>query len=356
VDSGTLGTITEAAIFGIVADYNDTDNTKITVVGVGRGTSRTVRQSVIKPMAISNITYSGATTVGTTLDKAKFSFVINYSNGTTDTINGATTVSPATIQAVGNNTITVTYTEAGVTVTGTVVIVGKEEVITPTSISGITYSGDTSVGATLDKSKFSFTVHYNNGTSANKTGATSISPTTVGAVGNNTVTVNYTESGTTVSGTITIVGTPAINNLASTAILNVVDNPDSWLDNKRFSTSAINDFEGGKITNRIPCKVGDTVYIKGLQLQVNMSGSNPRMRLYNGTTVSDRGNITANALLNSSNGSSVNGDVSKIVLTAIGNANVDAELNRTFDHIRFGGVLRDGYTNDSVVITVNEEI
>lgn len=207
VDSGTVGTITEAAVYGIIGDYNDTDNTKITVVGVGRGTSRIIRQSAIKPMAISNITYSGATTVGTTLDKAKFSFTINYNNGTTDTINGATTVSPATIQTVGNNTITITYTEAGATVTGTVVVVGKEEVIKPTSISNIAYSGDTSVGATLDKSKFSFTVHYNNGTSANKTGATSISPTTVGAVGNNTVTVNYTENGTTVSGTITIVGT-----------------------------------------------------------------------------------------------------------------------------------------------------
>lgn len=38
-DSGTLGTITEAAVFGIIADYNS--NT-ITVVGVGRGGSRTI--------------------------------------------------------------------------------------------------------------------------------------------------------------------------------------------------------------------------------------------------------------------------------------------------------------------------
>ena len=38
-DSGTLGTVTESAVFGIVADY---DNSQITVVGVGRGTSRVV--------------------------------------------------------------------------------------------------------------------------------------------------------------------------------------------------------------------------------------------------------------------------------------------------------------------------
>lgn len=41
-DSGTVGTITEAAVFGIIADYTDAENTKITVVGVGRGTSRVV--------------------------------------------------------------------------------------------------------------------------------------------------------------------------------------------------------------------------------------------------------------------------------------------------------------------------
>lgn len=38
-DCGTVGTTTEAAVYGIIADYN---NNKITVVGVGRGTSRVI--------------------------------------------------------------------------------------------------------------------------------------------------------------------------------------------------------------------------------------------------------------------------------------------------------------------------
>lgn len=42
IDSGTVGTITESAVFGIVADY---DNNKITVVGFGRGTSREITLS-----------------------------------------------------------------------------------------------------------------------------------------------------------------------------------------------------------------------------------------------------------------------------------------------------------------------
>ena len=38
-DCGTLGTITESAVYGIVADYT---NNKISVIGVGRGGSRTI--------------------------------------------------------------------------------------------------------------------------------------------------------------------------------------------------------------------------------------------------------------------------------------------------------------------------
>ncbi len=124
VDSGTVGTTTEAAVFGIIADYNDTDNTKITVVGVGRGTSRVVRKSSVKLTSISDITYSGDTTVGAAIDASKFSFKANYSNGTTDTVNGATSVSPATVGIVGNNTVTITYTEGNVSVSGTMTIVG----------------------------------------------------------------------------------------------------------------------------------------------------------------------------------------------------------------------------------------
>lgn len=83
------------------------------------------------------------------------------------------------------------------------------EVIVPISISNITYSGDTTVGAAIDKNLFTFTVNYSNGASANVTGAISVSPATISAVGSNTVTIIHTEEGTSVTGTTTIVGTAA---------------------------------------------------------------------------------------------------------------------------------------------------
>ena len=126
VDSGTIGTTTEAAVYGIIADYNDAENIKITVVGVGRGTSRVVRNSNVKIESISNITYSGDTTVGMELDITKFSFTANYSNGSSEVVTGATSVNPTTVEVVGDNTVTITYTEGVVTVSGTITIVGTD--------------------------------------------------------------------------------------------------------------------------------------------------------------------------------------------------------------------------------------
>lgn len=164
-DCGALGTITESAVYGIIADYS-TANTKITVVGVGRGTSRVVRASNIKPTSVSNITYSGDTTVGASIDKSKFSFTVNYSNGTTDTIVGASSVSPSVINAVGNNTVTITYTEGSATVTGTMTIVG-----TPVPVVNLFNANRTFVAGTadamlhdyLDESKAYTNVAYSNG-------------------------------------------------------------------------------------------------------------------------------------------------------------------------------------------------
>lgn len=123
VDSGTVGTITESAVFGIIADYNE-EITKITIVGVGRGTSRVVRTSSVKPTSITDITYSGNTTVESAIDKSKFSFVVNYSDGSSSSTNGATSVTPTTIGIVGNNSVTITYVENGITLSGTVTVVG----------------------------------------------------------------------------------------------------------------------------------------------------------------------------------------------------------------------------------------
>lgn len=95
------------------------------------------------------------------------------------------------------------------------------ETIVPTSISNISYNGDTTVGQSINKLKFTFTVTYSNGTTRTVTGATSISPETISVVGNNAVTISYTEEGTTVTGTTTIVGTDVGTEVPTVNLLNL---------------------------------------------------------------------------------------------------------------------------------------
>lgn len=86
-DSGTLGTVTESAVYGIIADYTNPDSTKITVVGIGRGTSRIVSKEPVKPTAkLLNLdrTYVSGTAgvnVGEVFDESKAYLNVYYGDG-----------------------------------------------------------------------------------------------------------------------------------------------------------------------------------------------------------------------------------------------------------------------------------
>ena len=105
----------------------DLDNDRCYVDNYGAGIDRNFKteyNSGVSATSISNITYNGSKTEGSTIDKSKFSFTVAYNNGTTETVTGATTVSPATI-SLGNNSVTITYVEDGATLTGSITIVGE---------------------------------------------------------------------------------------------------------------------------------------------------------------------------------------------------------------------------------------
>lgn len=121
---------------------------------------------VIVPKSISNISYNGDTTVGQSINKSKFTFTVTYSNGTTNTVTGATSISPTTISVVGNNAVTISYTEEGTTVTGTTTIVGTEVPTVNLLNLNRTYVSGTAgenIGNHLDESKAYLNVAYNDG-------------------------------------------------------------------------------------------------------------------------------------------------------------------------------------------------
>lgn len=278
VDSGVVGTTTEVAVFGIIADYNDTDNTKITIVGVGRGTSRTIGSNAV-PTALYNVSYTGELTEGNVIDKSKLTFTVEYSDGSTKMITGASSVQPETfiIDEDSDNTVTVT--------------------------------------------------------------------------------VNYIEGAVTVSGIYVNTVNKAESDAPEVTVTNLADPTSAdWLTDSRFSTSSISSATGGIITNYIPCTHGDTVRVKGLKINTVLGGSSTRVRMYNGTTVIDGGNVSAQGMIDSANGSGVNGDVTTLVFVAGNNTLLTTYITKDYDRIRLNGTLIDGYTANDVVITVGEEI
>jgi hypothetical protein len=127
----------------------------------------------------------------------------------------------------------------------------------------------------LDITKFSFTANYSNGSSEVVTGATSVNPTTVEVVGDNTVTITYTEGVVTVSGTITIVGTDI-------PVVNLFDKNDSDIAlTGRFNSSnaVVNYAEGQLVTGYIEGKVGDVFTLTSDKAN-NINGYTGTMMMY----------------------------------------------------------------------------
>ena len=135
----------------------DLDNEICYIDNYGAGIDRTFSVSYKKAVSsISNVSYSGITTVGSTIDTSAISYTLTYSDSSTATLSGGVTVSPSTIEVVGNNNVTVSYTEAGTTVTTTLTIVGTAVPVVNLIDLDRTYETiptDDSIGEYLDETK-----------------------------------------------------------------------------------------------------------------------------------------------------------------------------------------------------------
>ena len=105
----------------------DLDNNYCYVDNYGAGYDRNFSldyKSSKYPTGISNVNYSGTTTVGANIDVNAFTYTITYSDTSTESKSSPVTVSPVTIQQVGSNTVRVTYTEDIYSVYTDITIVG----------------------------------------------------------------------------------------------------------------------------------------------------------------------------------------------------------------------------------------
>ena len=145
--------------------------------------------SVATLSSISLDTSNATTTfyVGDTFSYSGLVVTATYSDSSSHTVT-PTSVSSPDMTSAGNKTVTVSYTEGGVTKTKTYSITVNTVTLSSISLSGQTTSfivGDTfSFGGTV-------TAHYNNGSTADVTSSATFSGYNMSTSGNQTVTVSY---------------------------------------------------------------------------------------------------------------------------------------------------------------------
>lgn len=157
--------------------------------------------TVVKNTAVSlSATYDGVVVTGMPLNNDKITVSVVYADGSSRSVDGWT-VGEFDSTSVGTQTVTVTYTEDGVTLTGTlsVTVIAKQvDEIT------VAYNGaDVFVGGQLDQSQIVVTAHYNDGTSKPVSGW-SVDGFDSSSVGDKILTVTYTEDDVTVRCTVTV--------------------------------------------------------------------------------------------------------------------------------------------------------
>lgn len=140
---------------------------------------------------------------------------------------------------------------------------------------------------------------------------------------------------------------PAYTNLADPSSAD-------WLANKRFATSSINDFTGAYITNYIPCKPGDTIRMRGMDVVSQISSSPARTRMFYDGESRGIADYYVKTLVENGYGSY---DAATGTYTfQLVDLSSGGTLPYTFNSIRQNFMLMDGYTVNDVIITVNEEI
>ena len=138
--------------------------------------------------------------VGDTFSYEGLSVTANYDDGTDDIVT-PTSVSTPNMSTAGQKTVTVTYTEGGVTKTATYTITVNAVTLTSIEVSNAKtayYVGDTFVKPTV-------TATYSNGSTSDVTNSATFSGYNLSNAGNQTVTVSYTNGTTkTTSYSITV--------------------------------------------------------------------------------------------------------------------------------------------------------
>jgi len=210
--NGSSKTVTGYAVSGF--DSATAGEKTVTVTYTENGVTKTADFKVTvkeKPadVTLESIAVTGSIKaeywVGEDLDTAGMTVTANYSNGSSKTVTGYT-VSGFDSATAGEKTVTVTYTEDGVTKTAAFKVIVKEAPAEVT-LDSITLAGlaktEYKVGEALNTEGLVVTAHYSDGTSRTVSNY-DLSGFTSATAGEKIVTVRYTEGGVTKTAAFTV--------------------------------------------------------------------------------------------------------------------------------------------------------
>ena len=211
----------------ITVTYKDGEVTKTADVPI------TVKEKTPEPKALASIAITTQPNkteyvVGDTFDPAGMVVTATYSDTTTaDVTASCTNNAPAKFDTVGNQTITVTYTEGGVTKTADVTVTVKEKTPEPKMLESIAITTQPNkteyeLGDAFDAAGMVVTANYSDKTTADVTAScTNDAPAQFDTVGSQTITVTYTEGGVTKTADVTVMvkeKTPPVEKVAAPVI------------------------------------------------------------------------------------------------------------------------------------------
>lgn len=189
--------VTEVSASGIVT-AKGAGTAVITVTTTDGGKTASCTVTVSKALTSISIVSSPSKTVyfvGNKLDKSGLSVQAAYNDGSVADVTGKCTISGFDSSTAGTKTVTVSYTENGVTRNATFTVVISAPLLSSITVNSYPTKTEYYTGDTLDSSGLSVTAYYTDGSSKDVTSSCVLSGFDVSVEGTQTlpITISYTE-------------------------------------------------------------------------------------------------------------------------------------------------------------------
>ena len=190
-----------------IVNVSGADVTGNYAIALVKGKLKVTHNTTLAPDRINAVKVKTSYTAGDTLNVDDITVTAYYADGYSEVVTGYTTnVAAINMSVIGDKTLTVSYTENGVTKTKDITItVSHNTALAPDRINAVKVKTSYTAGDTLNVDDITVTAYYADGYSEVVTGyTTNAAAINMSVIGDKTLTVSYTKNGGTKTDDITI--------------------------------------------------------------------------------------------------------------------------------------------------------